>query len=240
MLLLANGCSHTAGAEIEFPLQGECYDKAWPQKLANSLGIQHKNLSISGASDDRVVRTTIEYIGKLKQSSDYDPSKLFVIISWPGLHRTELFKTSRDERGFWDNGWMPLVSGNEETYKKQSSKSAFSYYKMWVIRQNNLQASIKFYSNVLLLQNLLIANKIKYLFWNSCKTISNNNLFQYYNELNHKRFPYILEEQFSYVELLETNGFKHSPYAKWGHYGEDAQDWFANYLSEYLQVNKLI
>ena len=68
MILIANGCSHTAGAEIEAPLQGECYEKAWPKKLADSLGTNTINLAVSGASDDRVVRTTIEYIGKLKKS----------------------------------------------------------------------------------------------------------------------------------------------------------------------------
>jgi hypothetical protein len=38
MLLLANGCSHTAGAEIEYLLQGYCYEKAYPKHTAELLG----------------------------------------------------------------------------------------------------------------------------------------------------------------------------------------------------------
>lgn len=240
MLLIANGCSHTAGAEIEEELQGECYEKAWPKKLADSFGFKHKNLAISGASDDRVVRTTIEYISKLKEAPNYDPNKVFVVVSWPGLFRTELYQTQKEEPGFWDDGWMPIVAGNEETYKSQCSKIAFLYYKSWVVRQNHYQASIKFYSNVLLLQNILISNKIKYLFWNSCGTVSLNKLESYYNELYHKRFPFILEKEKSYTDILELHGFRHSPFAKWGHYGEDAQEWFADFLYKYIEKMNLL
>jgi len=239
MILIANGCSHTAGAEIEATLQGECYEKAWPKKLADSLGYKSINLAVSGASDDRVVRTTIEYLGKLKKSPNYNPSKVFVVISWPGLHRTEVYQTEPDEAGFWDDGWMPMVVGNEETYRQQCSKMAFIYYKAWVMRQNNHQATINFYSNVLLLQNILISNKIKYLFWNSCVTVPDN-YPHYFNEINHKRFSYILEKKKSYTVILESNGFRHSPFAKWGHYGEDAQEWFADFLKAYITKNKLL
>ncbi|MDC3304978.1 hypothetical protein OAV13_00490 [bacterium] len=239
MILIANGCSHTAGAEIEEPLQGECYDKAWPKKLADSLAFKHVNLAISGASDDRVVRTTLEYISKLKKSHKFNPRKIFVAINWPGLHRTELYQTSDEEPGFWDDGWMPMVIGNEETYKTQCSQSAFAFYKTWVIRQNNHQATIKFYSNILLLQNLLIANNIKYLFWNSSMTVPDN-FPHYLNEINHKRFPHILEKEKCFTEMLELNGFKHSLFAKWGHYGEDAQEWFADFLKTYITKNKLL
>ena len=240
MILLANGCSHTAGAEIEAPLQGECYEKAWPKKLADSLGYEPINLAISGASDDRVVRTTIDCLGKLKKSPNYNPSKIFVVVSWPGLYRTELYQTEPDEPGFWDAGWMPMVVGNEETYKQQCSKIAFLYYKAWVLRQNHYQACIKFYSNVLLLQNILISNKIKYLFWNSCGTVSLKHQEHYFNEVNHKRYPYILEKERSYTDILELNGYRHSLFAEWGHYGEDAQEWFADFLKAYITKNKLL
>ena len=49
-------------------------------------------------------------LGKLKKSPNYNPSKIFVVISWPGLYRTELYQTEPDEPGFWDDGWMPMVA----------------------------------------------------------------------------------------------------------------------------------
>ena len=62
MILVANGCSHTAGAEMEYPSQRRCYEKAWPRYLAEKLGYDHVNLSDSGASGHRVVRTTLRYV----------------------------------------------------------------------------------------------------------------------------------------------------------------------------------
>ena len=241
MLLVANGCSHTAGAEIEYPLQGECYDKAWPKKLGEKLSFEHTtNLAISGASDDRVSRTTIEFIGKLKQKSFYDPSKLFVVISWPGLYRTEIFNTSNNEGGFWDDGWMPMVAGNDETYKEQCSRSAYIFYKAWLMRLNHTQETVRFYSNILLLQNFLKQNNIKYLFWNACSSNLPENNPAFYNETDLSRFPFILQKRYSYTDILVNKQFEHSEFAKYGHYGEDAQEYFANLLKAYITKNKLL
>lgn len=240
MLLIANGCSHTSGAEIEYSFQGECFVKAWPKKLCDKFSFEKViNLAISGASDDRVSRTTIELIGKLKQKSFYDPSKLFVVISWPGLYRTEIFKTSTNEGGFWDNGWMPMVAGNDETYKEQCTRSAYIFYKSWLMRLNVTQETVRFYSNVLLLQNFLKLNNIKYLFWNACGNLPANNS-AFYNEIDINRFPFITEKEYSYTNILHTKGFKHSEVAKYGHYGEDAQEWFADFLYKYINKNKLL
>ena len=79
MHLVANGCSHTAGAEIEFPMQGKCYDKAWPKHLADLWGYDYTNLSISGGSQKRIIRTTIEFIGNYLIEGK-DLKDLFVII----------------------------------------------------------------------------------------------------------------------------------------------------------------
>lgn len=239
MILIANGCSHTAGAEIESSFQGDCYPRAWPKKLANILGYKSKNLAVSGASDERVSRTTIQYIGKLKQRSDYDPSKVFVAIAWPGLYRTEIHQTSDNEKGFWDDKWMPIVSGNNDTYKEQCSPSAYAYYRAWVMRNNLTQETVRYYSNVLLLQNILISNKIKYIFWNACNNIPSEDT-DYLNEVYKKRFPFLLDRERSFTNFLHAAGFKHSEFAKYGHYGEDGHEWFADFLHRYLTKENLL
>jgi hypothetical protein len=240
MILIANGCSHTAGAEIEYPMQGDCYHKAWPKYLANSLSFdESKNLAVSGASDTRVSRTTIEYIGRLKQKPNFDSTNIFVIVSWPGLYRTEIHKNKDLEDGFWDDGWMPLVAGNDETYKKQCSPASYAYYRAWMLRLNPTQEIIKFYSNVLLLQNFLILNNIKYLFWNACANVPNNHS-SFYNEVDIKRFPFIENKEYSYTSILHNKGFKHSEFAKYGHYGVDSQIWFSSFLTKYIHKNNLL
>ena len=46
MLLLANGCSHTAGAEIEYEWQDNCYEKAYPSTCSKELGWDTVNLAV--------------------------------------------------------------------------------------------------------------------------------------------------------------------------------------------------
>lgn len=239
MLLIANGCSHTAGAEIEKPRQGVCYERAWPKKLANKMGVDSVNLAESGASDDRVCRTTIQYISKVKKANNYDPSKVFVAIAWPGLYRSEIFNIKDKEAGFWDNGWMSIVAGNDESYKELVSPSAYAYYRAWVMRLNPTQETIRFYSNVLLLQNLLIANKIKFIFWNACSNVPHDQR-AYFDEVYKRRFPFLTQKEYSFTNLLHNQGFKHSEFAQYGHYGEDSQEWFADFLHRYITKENLL
>jgi hypothetical protein len=240
MILFTNGCSHSAGAEIEYEYQGECYDKAWPSKLAKLLKFNSVNLSCSGASADRVVRTTIEHFLRKQSNINFNPKDYFVIISWPGLFRTEI------NNGGYDNGWQPLVVGNDETYKKQLDIFSYGYYKAWTIFAKPYPQTISYYNNILLLQYFLISNKIKYLFWSASATTPHHidylNLYQ--NQIYKKRFPFLMNQDYSFTQLCHNNDQKVSKYSKLSgfnsHYDADAHKWFANYLYDYIQENKLL
>ena len=240
MLLVANGCSHTAGAEIEHPMQGQCYEKAWPFLLANQLGYDHHNLAISGASCDRVVRTTVKQLSILKKSEKYNPSKLFFIIMWPGIWRTEMFQKYPNEQGFFDKGWMPMVVGNDATYQKQASDLGYLNFRSWVSRTTNTSESVNFYKNMLFLQNLFHVNKIKYLFLNSVVSLPMPEMTDFVQETYRKRYFGFNNPDLCYSNILEKKGFKWGPNSVYSHYGEDAQEWWANFLYEYLTNNNLL
>lgn len=240
MLLIANGCSHTAGAEIEHPYQGRCYSRAWPKKIADKLGFDHLNLSFSGASCERVVRTTIQRLHTLKKQSNFNPENIFFVIMWPDIWRYEIFATREHESGFHDNDWCPLVSGNDEIYKEQLSKSAYVYYKAWMMRINQYQESIRWYNNILLLQNIFVSHKIKYMFYQSSQSLPTNVISEYTSLINKKRFPTFNIRELNYCALLENNGFSWGPNSKFGHYGEDAQDWFSDYMIKLIDKNMLL
>lgn len=236
MILLANGCSHTAGAEIEYAQQGQCYEKAWPFRLADTLKYDHLNLSISGASAERISRTTIEYFLKEFEKPSYKNSDYFVTVSWPGFYRTEIFN------GGFDDGWQPLVVGNDDTYKKQMSFESYAFYKAWTLHAKPHPQTISYFHDILLLQYFLTAHRIKFLFWNASNSTPHkeNYLHLYFKQVYHKRFPYIDDFNYSYCALLENNGFEYSPVSEYAHYGEDAQIWFADYLHKYLTNNNLL
>lgn len=240
MIIIANGCSHTAGAEIEFEMQGQCYEKAWPYHLSNEFGYDSVNLSFSGASADRVVRTTIEYFLKKQSEADFDPKEYFVVIAWPGLYRTEI------NNGGFDGGWQPLVVGNDKAYKKQLDTFSYGYYKAWTIFAKDQPQTISYYHNILLLQYFLVSNKIKYLFWSASSTTpySMDYLELYQNQIYKKRFPFLMDQAYSFTRLCHNNGQKISEFSQLSgfnsHYDENAHKWFASYLYNYIQENNLL
>tara|TARA_R110000803_G_C11989103_1_gene321690 strand:- start:72 stop:992 length:921 start_codon:yes stop_codon:yes gene_type:complete len=110
--LLVNGCSHTAGSEIEYAYQGSCYHKAWPKHLGDLMKVKEVvNIAHPGASNDTIFRTTQDWIidnvilggekdfesvpeqGKNTESRKpkYLPEDIIVILFWSGVDRYEVY-----------------------------------------------------------------------------------------------------------------------------------------------------
>jgi len=249
MILVANGCSHTCGAELEFPGQRACYDKAWPKYLANCLNFDCVNLADSGASAHRVVRTTMRYV----IDSFLEKKKLddhFFVILWPGIYRDEirLFDnaTEHEKNLFYDDGWLSLMIGNERFYRKAFSRRMLMYFKSWVAIHEDVKAQMDYLHHILLLQNFFTLHKINYLFWTASHTPITNysELKGYLGLINKKRYPHIEDINKCYTVLMQSSNqliSKHSITSGFGsHYDEAAQVWFADYLLKYIDANSIL
>ena len=228
MLLVANGCSHTSGAEIEKHRNSECHEKAWPKHLADIWDCDHVNLSLCGGSNARVIRTTIEKIGELFNNNIH-PKDIFVVILWPGPYRTELYEKKYQDHPTWKS-WVPLVVGND--YTGDRSLNAQKYYKAWVTLYDSAWADTQNYIEVLSLQSYLKSWGINYFFYRASTThlLSTNSFNSFEIQIDKKRFPGFKEKGNSYCEMLEYKGFKYAPYSKFGHYGQDGHIFFAKFL----------
>lgn len=97
MLLLTNGDSFTAGVELEDT------SLAWPYLVAQELGYTVDNLALPGASNDYIIRTTVEYLDSTHPN--------LCIIAWTTPDRIELShkhctpNTSPDIFRTWDSNW---------------------------------------------------------------------------------------------------------------------------------------
>ena len=232
MLLLANGCSHTAGAEIEYLLQGDCYEKAYPKWCADALGWEYENIADSGASQERIIRTTIQWLGR--NYKKYKNKEVFVVIMWSAPGRTEFY----DDR---INQYRQIVPNNDVVYKQEFTNTQYIYYKSYVAVQHRHAQMIKWYNNVILMQNYLSNLGINYLFLNATETLpvstpSNSAQFLPLSaQINYKKYPWAHISENSYFNLLSKRGFKcpsHAPSG--GHFGEDAHKFYGNNLAKYI------
>ena len=227
MLLIANGCSHTAGAEIDEPRQGESYEKAWPAHLAKRWECDHINLAISGASQARVIRTTFEKVGELLLKK-ISPKDLFVIILWPGPSRTEVYDKKEKECDLW-KGWTPLVAGND--YTGDRSADTLRYFQAWVNLYSSHWANTQTYIETLSLQSYLKSWGIKYFFYRASVTkyVSDDYTKPFKIQIDRKFFPDFDNSDGCFTNLLKHTGFKFIPWSL-GHYPEDGHKFFAKFL----------
>lgn len=94
--LLANGCSYTYGAGLDETLREE---KVWPNQVKELLGYDRIiNLAAGCGSNQRIVRTTIEWI--LSQPASILENTL-AIIQFTNLHRYEYYVPKQNK--VWEN-----------------------------------------------------------------------------------------------------------------------------------------
>ena len=98
MLLYTIGDSFTYGAELDEPKK-----QAWPRLVADRLGYKLVNLAKPGASNDYIIRATVEFL----ETRTPD----IAIIAWTTPHRLEIDEiqctpNSRpDVFETWDDQW---------------------------------------------------------------------------------------------------------------------------------------
>tara|TARA_B100001175_G_C19379602_1_gene575898 strand:+ start:38 stop:787 length:750 start_codon:yes stop_codon:yes gene_type:complete len=234
--LFANGCSHTAGGEIEEKYQNCCHEKAWPKHLADSLNMDWTNFAISGGSAERVVRTTMYWFGK-------NPKRMkdtFAIIGWPPPWRSEIRLDRRcnynqPEHLFEsDNHWYQLNVGIEETIKEHSEslkiKDFYKLYKLKFALETKEEVITRFYLSLISLQSYFKTFKIPYIMFNTASDFYiNDNSLHYFRQVDQKPFIDIkmLEWLHGKYEIAEHSVCEH--------YGEDGHIGWAKFLASYIR-----
>ena len=97
--VLINGCSHSAGSEIEASGIGEGNynrDNSFGAQFAKQLDCTYTNIAYPGASNDYISRTTLYWI---LDNPTLAKDTLF-LIHWTGTDRTEYFYDSGKTTAF--------------------------------------------------------------------------------------------------------------------------------------------
>lgn len=207
MMLYINGDSNAAAAEAANPCafarddgryrhlgrrpHPENEAVSWGAQLAQQLSWDHYNDAESAASNDRILRTTREYLKT--QSPDA------IVIGWTTWER---------EEWYYENHWWQVNGSGRDTVPM----ALFEQYQRWVTEQGEYQwekKEIEWHEKIWSLHQELLDLKIPHLFFNCYSTFHNisykDNLTQLQKDWKgHFIGPY--EQSETYYDWLVKNG----------------------------------
>jgi hypothetical protein len=171
MKLIVNGCSFTWGAEIvpvEFDensstfINVEFYDnyrksRTYAHHLHNKLHTSsYENLSLGGASNKRIIRTTLEYFMP-KINNNEDVSDHIAVIQWSEPGRDEIYH----------DGYYYTLSSRGAWALPRNVDTLNNVYRDFI--KGRIMLSDKYYEDqfmhdVIMMASFLELHKIKYVF----------------------------------------------------------------------------
>jgi hypothetical protein len=170
-ILLTNGCSWVNGAGLV-----DKETQRWSYHLAKKLDMEDINISSEGASNDRILRTTVDWITENKEKI----SEIIVVIGWTQITRMEIYNDitkNWETQNFVSFGDGETDKKSESFYEEQSRhmvRQASDYtpneiwWRVYLKYYFNFEKLSKEYQNILLyLQSILKSLDIKYLFFQS-------------------------------------------------------------------------
>lgn len=219
--LVAVGCSHMAGSELDGINTEGIYNRqnCFAAKIAKQLGFDYVNLSVSGSSNQFIHRRTIEFLTTYAQSNeDY-----FYLIGWTSPLRMELRYSENNDyiynslADYVDKKFIPFTSGTDKNLFLDHRMKKLTKF-VDVLFEENLK-DIEYATLVYSLQETLKNNKCKYFMINSCigiNPISYN--MSIINKIDKRYFYNPTDNQSSFFEICK-NVFNYKNYSlRWHHY----------------------
>ena len=235
MILYVNGDSHTAAAEAVNPhaFAGDDGKLEWgdrrphPDNLAVSWGYQLSKLIMnqfhcdaeSASSNDRIIRTTREWLAWHKLSTkEFNP---LVIIQWSTWEREEW---EHEDKRYQVNG-----SGIDIVPQALQEK-----YRNFIIGLNWRQKTLEAHDKIWQFHQELTDMGIVHVFFNG------NNDFSSIVDQKDWGYSYIgpYDAKMTYHNILQNNGFSTVNSKSW-HFGADAHSFFAQFMLQYIIDNNI-
>lgn len=233
--ILINGCSHTAGSEIEGSGIGEGNynrDNCFGAKLARKLGVVYTNIALPGASNDYINRSTAMWIldnpGLAKRT-------LF-LIHWTGSSRSELFTDQIETNSYWN--FLPYVSDTNvghihpdhhaPIFPTDMERDVNNLSKYLFL--NDTHWEVNRYLNIINLQTILEMQELPYIFGNGFQACAKGSRYDYYsNKINKSKFLDYNDETRSFFQHCLDAGFSIDGQQFW-HHKKEAHEYWATLL----------
>ena len=231
--LYVNGDSHSQNcypANTNLPTATEL--------LAKKFQLEYKNQALAGGSNQRIIRTTLEYLPKL------DPAKTVIVIGWSSFERTEWH---------YKDKWHQICGQAAYSVDAELRELWNHHITMWQSNANKERfRRIQEQHQAIWCFHVLLTNLgYQHLFYQGCKTFFFDNCPE---QTGPYKLPWapetwvhnpyvIINEQTrqseNFSQYVSSKGCEHTD--NWAHYGADAQHIWADYLEPFLQykINQL-
>ncbi|MCU9952103.1 hypothetical protein OEJ37_01760 [Burkholderia sp. BKH01] len=237
-VLYANGCSMTYGYElIDDPQTHVCLDDAyreahaWPGRLAVRVGAEKVvNDSIPGGSNDRILRTTIQWVTDfLGAGGDAARRSLLVVIGWSDPMRREYFVGDEWKQTipYHDYPDLPALDRLNKVYRE--------------VAWNDHESACRFATQALALQAFLQHHRVRFLFFDALKSCQETfaaarQAVAHTRALNARTYLHFGDCGGSMASILSAE----TPHWKGRHPAEDGHDYWAGVLAGHLRREALL
>lgn len=234
MKIFVNGDSHTIGSELYYPTQD-----TYIYRLAKLLGGDIvANPAIGGASNDRILRTTEDYLRDCERDSSYPD---LIVIGWSESYRTDWFV---------DNEYRSVFSQELTPERSEEIDNERAKFHSVTWRQTEIRSTMaKFYHEKIYDLHLKLEHlNIPHLFFmgvnslhyeinekHQLETLQNfdNSIIQY----DWKGSFWKAYEDISFLTWGRDQGYE---ITKWLHLREDAHAHFAEVLYNHIIDNNIL
>jgi hypothetical protein len=256
--LLANGCSHTAGADIIPPggfkagQEAGDPDEAWPRWVARHFNIFNVNIAKSGSGNEQISRSTIMYVSEMLEFKKVDPKDFMVCIMWSGFDRYEYWCPDKQAHRS-GNLSMTVFAENFRQYlhSHRMSKLVREYITYRSLIETEQYSNYKNLYHMYITATFLESKGIEYYFSNgvnrftSINKIKENNLKKLYSDMlslyggnrirRHLGFD---DRSLVFSEFLKNKGIPYSPHGNKSHWGTDGQKEYAKLFIKHIEDNR--
>jgi hypothetical protein len=204
MRLITHGCSFTFGQELDNPIT-----QSWPAHVANKLNCTLVNLAKLGYANDGIVNDLVGF--------NFDPANDIVVVMWTWHHRL-LFV---DDHGYYT--CFPEIGEDLYPHREKISNMLMKTTNQdWLLN--------RWLIHVILLQEFLKSQKVRYLFVNAFDNIEIGNVNQtLINKIDKKVF--LGFDTFNFNELADM----HYGFCQMGHPNANAHIAVSNIIFEKLK-----
>ncbi len=230
MLLYANGCSMTIGAELADPAES-CY----PSLIAKKFGMTVFNASQAAGSNSRILRTSLLWVANFLQNGGA-PEELFVLIGWSGPDRREFGLSSEEGAPDPELFWRSL----HINYQLPDSPSDLIRLRKILQRSfwSNRESMARFLIEVNSLQSFLIHNSVRFCFSHSIPVCPlHPELTPLAKSVNSETFYRFMDPGTDFLTYSRSAGV---PFGPMHHPLEEGHEKWACQLSAFIKEKELL